>query len=91
MEEHLLQTKRPSRATCVSLRIVSVLGILLATTAPAGLAGPADEAERLPYVDNLATLVVCQDAGAVRQGELMRVLRPYGAAALNVTIWWMNA
>ncbi len=141
-----------SRATSVSVRIGSVLGILLATTATAVLAGPAEEAERiaslaefhgglvihvgcgdgqltaalhladncavqgleadakrvetaraairaaglygpvsvvhwngkkLPYVDNLATLVVCEDAGAVPAGELMRVLRPHGAAAIK--------
>ena len=141
-----------SRATSVSLWIVSVLGILLATTVAAALAGPADEAEqiaslagfhgglvihvgcgdgkltaalrladncvvhglevdakrvetaraairatglygpvsvscwsgkKLPYVDNLATLVVCEDTGAVSPGELTRVLRPYGAAVVK--------
>ena len=147
-----MQTIESFRATSVSLRMVSVLGILLATTAPAALAGPADEAERiaslagfhgglvihvgcgdgkltaamrladncvvqglqtdakrvetaraairgtglygpvsvihwsgkrLPYVDNLATLVVCENAGAVPAGELMRVLRPHGAAVVK--------
>ncbi|MHC4177869.1 MAG: outer membrane protein assembly factor BamB family protein [Planctomycetota bacterium] len=147
-----MQTIESFRAKSVSLPIVSVLGILLATTAPAALAGPADEAEqiaslagfhgglvihvgcgdgkltaalhladncavqgldadakrvetaraairaigvygpvsvmhwsgkKLPYVDNLATLVVCEDSGAVPAGELMRVLRPYGAAAVK--------
>jgi len=34
-------------------------------------------------VDNLATLVVCEDVGAVPLAELMRVLRPYGAAAVK--------
>ncbi|MCK4293843.1 MAG: PQQ-binding-like beta-propeller repeat protein [Planctomycetes bacterium] len=140
------------RATSLSLRIVSVLGMLLATTVPAALAGPADEAEqiaslagfhgglvihvgcgdgkltaslrladncvvqglqsdakrvetaraairatglygpvsvihwrgnRLPYVDNLASLVVCENPGAVPPGELTRVLRPHGAAVVK--------
>jgi len=52
-----------------------------------GLYGPVSvihwNGKRLPYVDNLATLVVCEDAGAVPQGELMRVLRPYGAAVVK--------
>jgi len=147
-----MQTIESFRATSVSLRVVSVLGILLATTGPAALAGPADEAEqiaslagfhgglgihvgcgdgkltaalrladncviqgletdakrvetaraairatgrygpvsvirwsgkKLPYVDNLATLVVCEDAGAVPPGELMRVVRPFGAAVVK--------
>jgi len=137
--------------------MVSVLGILLATTAPAALAGPAEEAEqiaslagfhgglvihvgcgdgkltaalhladncvvqgleadaervetaraairaiglygpvsvihwsgkKLPYVDNLASLVVCEDPGAVGAGELLRVLRPHGAAAIKRDGQW---
>ncbi|MFH1922552.1 MAG: PQQ-binding-like beta-propeller repeat protein [Planctomycetota bacterium] len=147
-----MQTIESFCARSVSLWIVSVLGILLATTVPDALAGPADEAERiaslagfhgglvihvgcgdgrltaalrladncvvqglevdakrvetacaairanglygpvsvihwsgkrLPYVDNLATLVVCEDAGTVPAGELTRVLRPYGAAVVK--------
>jgi len=147
-----MQTRKPFRATYVSLRIVSVIGILLTAIAQAVLAGPADEArqiatlagfhgglvihvgcgdgkltaalrladncvvqgleadakrvdaartairatgvygpvsiirwsgKRLPYVDNLATLVVCEDPGAVPPGELTRVLRPYGAAVVK--------
>ena len=39
--------------------------------------------KKLPYVDNLASLVVCEDAGAVPPGELMRVLRPYGTAVVK--------
>jgi len=35
--------------------------------------------KRLPYVDNLATLVVCEDSGTVPAEELMRVVRPHGA------------
>ena len=147
-----MQTIKCFRATSLSLWIVSVLGMLLATTVAAALAGPADEAEqiaslagfhgglvihvgcgdgkltaalrladncvvqglqrdarrvetarvairatglygpvsvihwsggKLPYVDNLASLVVCEDAGGVPPGELTRVLRPYGAAVVK--------
>lgn len=39
-------------------------------------------AKKLPYVDNLATLVVCEDA-AVPTEELMRVVRPFGALAVK--------
>jgi len=146
------------RTTSLSLRIVSVLGMLFATTVATALAGPADEAEqiaslagfhgglvihvgcgdgkltaalrladncvvqglqsdakrvetaraairatglygpvsvihwhgkKLPYVDNLASLVVCEDAGAVPSGEIMRVLRPYGAAVVKRNGKWM--
>ena len=35
--------------------------------------------ENLPYVNNLATLVVCEDLDAVPKAEVMRVLRPFGA------------
>jgi len=53
----------------------------------AGLYGPVSvihwSGRRLPYVDNLATLVVCEDTGAVAQDELMRVLRPYGAVVVK--------
>jgi len=152
MEEHLMRTIGSLRAASVSLRIASVLGLVLAATAPAAVGGPADEARqiaslagfhgglvihvgcgdgrltpalrladncvvqgleadaervetaraairaagaygpvsvihwrgrKLPYVDNLATLVVCEDAGAVPPAELMRVLRPYGAMAVK--------
>jgi outer membrane protein assembly factor BamB len=51
-----------------------------------GLYGPVSvmcwSGQKLPYVDNLATLVVCED-GAVPAGEIMRVLRPLGAAAVK--------
>jgi len=132
--------------------MVSVLGMLLTTTAVGALAGPADEAEQiaslagfrgglvihvgcgdgrltaalrladncvvqgleadvrvveraraairatgqygpvsvihwsgkqLPYVDNLASLVVCEDARAVSPDEIMRVLRPHGTAVVK--------
>jgi outer membrane protein assembly factor BamB len=39
-------------------------------------------------VDNLATLVVCEDAGAVAADELLRVLRPHGAAAVKRNGKW---
>jgi outer membrane protein assembly factor BamB len=52
-----------------------------------GLYGPVSvmqwSGEKLPYVDNLATLVVSEDAGAVPPGELLRVLRPFGAAVVK--------
>ena len=52
-----------------------------------GLYGPVSvmhwSGKKLPYVDNLATLVVCEDAGAVPADELMRVLRPHGAAVVK--------
>jgi SAM-dependent methyltransferase len=157
MEEQLMQTIECFRARSLSLRIISVLGVLLATTVAAALAGPADEAEqiaslagfrggliihvgcgdgqltaalrladncvvqgleadarlveraraairvtgqygavsvvhwsgkKLPYVDNLATLVVCEDTDAVPPGEIMRVLRPYGAAVVKRNGKW---
>ncbi len=44
--------------------------------------------ERLPYVDSLATLVVCEDPDVVPRAELMRVLRPHGALALKRNGAW---
>ncbi len=44
--------------------------------------------KQLPYVDNLASLVVCEDVGAVPPGEVMRVLRPYGAAVVKRNGKW---
>jgi len=147
-----MQALKSFRATSVLLRIFLVLGIVLATTARAVLAGPADEAKqiaslanfhgglvihvdcgdgsltaalhladncvvqglqtdakrvesarasiramgkygpvsvihwsgaKLPYVDNLAALVVCEDPGPFRESELMRVVRPHGAVAVK--------
>jgi outer membrane protein assembly factor BamB len=43
---------------------------------------------RLPYVDNLVTLVVCEDTGAVPAREIMRVLRPFGAAVAKRDGQW---
>jgi outer membrane protein assembly factor BamB len=51
-----------------------------------GLYGPVSvmrwSGQKLPYVDNLATLVVCED-GAVSRSEIMRVLRPHGTAVVK--------
>jgi len=63
------------------------VGAARAAIRAAGAYGPVSvihwRGRKLPYVDNLATLVVCEDAGAVPAAELMRVLRPYGAAAVK--------
>lgn len=150
--------RRPARRTSFQRGVTdrgaagAVLGIVLATTAPAALAGPADEAreiaslggfhgglvvhvgcgdgqltaarrladncvvqglqadaerveaaraticergvygpvsvmrwdgKKLPYTDNLATMVVCEDPGAVPPSELTRVLRPFGAMVVK--------
>jgi len=52
-----------------------------------GVYGPVSvmhwSGKSLPYVDNLATLVVCEDPEAVAPAELMRVLRPFGAAVVK--------
>ncbi len=145
-------------AISLSLRIVSVVSIMLATTVVTALADPADKAEqiaslagfhgglvihigcgdgqltaalrltdncvvqgfeddpkgveraratirlsgkygpvsvihwsgkKLPYVDNLATLIVCEDASVVQPNEIMRVLRPYGTAVVKRDDKWM--
>jgi outer membrane protein assembly factor BamB len=60
-----------------------------------GLYGPVSvvhwSGKKLPYVDNLASLVVCEDAGAVPPDELMRVLRPHGAAVVKRGSKWTVA
>ncbi len=57
-----------------------------------GVYGPVSvmhwSGQRLPYVDNLATLVVCEDTALVSSDELMRVLRPYGAAVIKRNGKW---
>ncbi len=152
-----MQTIECFRVTSLSMRIVSLVGMLLTTTVAAALTNLADEAEyitslagfhgglvihvgcgdgqltaalrrgdncvvqglevdakdvekaraairltgqygpvsvihwsgkKLPYVDNLATLVVCEDTDAVPPGEIMRVLRPYGAAVVKQDGKW---
>lgn len=47
--------------------------------------------EKLPYVDNLATLVVCEHADTVPAGELMRVVRPFGSLAVKQGGQWTVA
>ena len=42
-----MQTAECSRVTCLALRMVSALGMLLTTTVVGALAGPADEAEQI--------------------------------------------
>ncbi|MHB8900856.1 MAG: outer membrane protein assembly factor BamB family protein [Thermoguttaceae bacterium] len=58
-----------------------------ATIRTLGLYGPVSvvgwSGKELPYVDNLATLVVCEHSDVVPAGELMRVLRPFGALAVK--------
>ena len=44
--------------------------------------------ERLPYVDNLVTLVVCEDPKALPRKEIMRVLRPHGAVVVKRNGEW---
>ena len=56
-----------------------------ATIQEMGVYGPVSvilwDGKKLPYVDNLASLVVCEDANAAPTDELTRVVRPYGAVA----------
>jgi len=58
-----------------------------ATISSKGLYGPVSvmrwNGKRLPYIDNLATLVVAEDANAAPLDEIMRVLRPHGTAAIK--------
>lgn len=46
------------------------------------------DGRKLPYVDNLATLVVCENPVAVPAGELMRVVRPFGAVVVKQEGKW---
>jgi len=52
-----------------------------------GLYGPVSvihwRENKLPYVDNLVSLVVCEDIGPVPSDELIRILRPHGAAVIK--------
>ncbi len=68
-----MQTIECFRATSVSLRIVSVLGMLLATTVAGALAGPADEAEQIASLaDFRGGLVIHVGCG---DGQLTAALR----------------
>jgi SAM-dependent methyltransferase len=57
-----------------------------------GMYGPVSvlhwDARYLPYVDNLAAMVVCEDVDAVPLEELMRVVRPHGAAVVKRDGTW---
>ncbi len=44
--------------------------------------------KRLPYVDNLANLIVAEDLGAVPTAEVMRVLAPQGVAYVKTDGQW---
>ncbi len=58
-----------------------------ATVEEKGLYGPVSVAEfdgkRLPYVDNLVTLVVADELGGVAMDEVLRVLAPAGVAMIG--------
>ncbi len=41
------------------------------------------DGKRLPYIDNLVNLVICEQAGLVPQDEMMRVLCPDGVAYIR--------
>jgi len=43
---------------------------------------------KLPYIDNMVNLVVCQDTGAVSNDEIMRVLAPGGVAYVQSKRGW---
>jgi len=57
-----------------------------------GVYGPVSviqwSGKTLPYVDNLATLVVCEAPDAVPASELVRVLRPFGAVVVKKNGEW---
>jgi len=46
---------------------------------------------RLPYVDNLVSLVVSEDLGEISMDEVMRVLRPNGIAYIKSGQKWQTA
>ena len=60
--------------------------------AAAGLAGKVSadtfDGRHLPYIDNLVNLLVVEDAGDVSPDELLRVLRPGGAAWISKGDSW---
>ncbi|UCD53362.1 MAG: PQQ-binding-like beta-propeller repeat protein, partial [Phycisphaerales bacterium] len=47
-------------------------------------------AKRLPYIDNLANLVVAENRAAVSMKEVMRILRPDGVAYINKMGKWIQ-
>jgi SAM-dependent methyltransferase len=60
-----------------------------------GLYGPVSVAQfdgkRLPYVENLANVVVADDLGGVARAEAMRVLAPGGALVVKQGGRWVKA
>jgi hypothetical protein len=58
-----------------------------------GVYGPVSvmrwNGEKLPYADNLATLVVCEEPGMVPMTELLRAVRPYGAVVVKREGKWV--
>ena len=46
------------------------------------------DGRRLPYVDNLANLIVVEDLGALKMAEIMRVLCPRGTAYIKQKGKW---
>ncbi len=59
-----------------------------------GLYGPVSvrkwDGVSLPYGDNMVNLVVSENAGAVSEDEIMRVLRPLGVACIKSQGKWMK-
>ena len=57
-----------------------------------GLYGPVSvnlfDGKRLPYVDNLANLIVVEDPGQVPMAEIMRALAPLGVACVKQNGTW---
>jgi outer membrane protein assembly factor BamB len=57
-----------------------------------GVYGPVSvvhwSGKKLPYVDNLATLVVCENPDVIPPAELTRVVRPHGAAVVKRNGTW---
>jgi len=48
------------------------------------------EGSRLPYIDNLVNLVVCEDLGNIPMAEVMRVLTPKGVACIKQFGKWQK-
>ncbi|HCO93956.1 MAG TPA: hypothetical protein DIU00_08405, partial [Phycisphaerales bacterium] len=48
------------------------------------------EGNRLPYIDNLVNLVVCEDLGNIPMAEVMRVLAPKGVACIKQAGQWQK-
>jgi len=48
------------------------------------------EGNRLPYIDNLVNLVVCEDLGNISMDEVLRVLAPKGVAYIKQAGKWQK-